>query len=104
MPERVRKEMVLKGIPAKSRVLVTGACGSVGFALVQRLLAEGHTVCAFDQNEDGLFRLDQELQDGDGRLRLFLGNIRDEDRLTRAMDGVNIVFHCAALKHVYFSE
>lgn len=91
-------------IPANSRILVTGACGSVGSALVRRLLGDGHTVCAFDQSEDGLFKLDQELQDGHSRLRLFLGNVRDEDRLRRAMDGVKIVFHCAALKHVYLSE
>jgi FlaA1/EpsC-like NDP-sugar epimerase len=91
-------------IPANSRVLVTGACGSVGSALVRRLLDEGHTVCAFDQSEDGLFRLEQELKDGGGRLRLFLGSVRDEDRVRRAMDGVKVVFHCAALKHVYISE
>lgn len=94
----------MNGIPPNSRVLVTGACGSVGSALVRRLLEEGHTVCAFDQNEDGLFQLEQELRDGGGRLRLFLGSVRDEDRLIRAMDGVKIVFHCAALKHVSFSE
>lgn len=91
-------------IPAKSRVLVTGACGSIGSAMVQRLLDDGHTVCAFDQNEDGLFKLDQELTDKGAQLRLFLGNVRDEDRVRRAMDGVRIVFHCAALKHVYLSE
>lgn len=94
----------MDGIPPSARVLVTGACGSVGSALVRRLLDGSHTVCAFDQNEDGLFRLEQELEDGGGRLRLFLGNVRDEDRVERAMDGVDIVFHCAALKHVYFSE
>src|SRR5687768_4813317 len=88
-------------IPPGSRVLVTGACGSVGSALVQRLLDDGHTVCAFDQSEDGLFKLDQELKGKD--LRLFLGNVRDEDRVRRAMDGVKIAFHCAALKHVYLS-
>ena len=87
-----------------SRILVTGACGSVGFALVKRLLDDGHIVCAFDQSEDGLFTLDQELKNFADRLRLFLGNVRDEDRLRRAMDGVDIVFHCAALKHVYISE
>jgi len=93
-----------KKVPANSRVLVTGACGSVGSALVARLLNDGHTVCAFDQSEDGLFKLDQEVKDEGDRLRLFLGNVRDEDRIRRAMDGVRIVFHCAALKHVYLSE
>jgi len=92
-------------IPSNSRVLVTGACGSVGSALVKRLLDDGHTVCAFDQSEDGLFRLDQELKGvAGGRLRSFLGNVRDEHRLRRAFEGVSVVFHCAALKHVYISE
>jgi len=92
-------------IPSNSRVLVTGACGSVGSALVRRLLVDGHTVCAFDQSEDGLFRLDQELKGvAGGRLRSFLGNVRDEHRLKRAFEGVSVVFHCAALKHVYISE
>jgi UDP-N-acetylglucosamine 4,6-dehydratase len=88
-----------------SRILVTGACGSVGSALVRRLLDEGHTVCAFDHSEDGLFRLDQDLKNqGGNRLRSFLGNVRDEDRLRRAMEGVDVVYHCAALKHVQLSE
>jgi len=92
-------------IKPNSRILVTGACGSVGSALVQRLLDDGHIVCAFDQSEDGLFRLDQKLKGKDGdRLRLFLGDVRDESRLRRAMEGVTVVFHCAALKHVYLSE
>ncbi|THB73257.1 MAG: SDR family NAD(P)-dependent oxidoreductase [Gammaproteobacteria bacterium] len=92
-------------LPEKTRILVTGGCGSVGSALVQRLLEEGHTVCAFDQSEDGLFKLEQELKDkANGRLKLFLGNVRDENRLRRAMEGVQLVFHCAALKHVYLSE
>lgn len=90
--------------PSRERVLVTGASGSVGSALVRRLLRDGHTVCAFDQNEDGLFRLSQELRAGDDRLKLFLGNVRDKDRVRLAMDGVTTVFHCAALKHVHLSE
>lgn len=95
----------LQMIPPNSRILVTGACGSVGSALAQRLLDDGHTVCAFDQSEDGLFKLDQELNGrSNERLRLFLGNVRDEMRLRRAMEGVKLVFHCAALKHVYLSE
>ncbi|WP_166668773.1 SDR family NAD(P)-dependent oxidoreductase [Thiohalophilus thiocyanatoxydans] len=92
-------------ISTNSRIVVTGACGSVGSELVRRLLSLGHTVCALDQSEDGLFRLDQELNEiAEGRLRSFLGNIRDEYRLRMAFEGVDIVFHCAALKHVYLSE
>lgn len=90
---------------ANTRILVTGACGSVGTVLSRRLLQQGYIVCAFDQSEDGLFRLDQELGSGsEGRLRPFLGDVRDQDRLRRAMEGVETVFHCAALKHVYLSE
>tara|TARA_Y100000817_G_C16862198_1_gene546287 strand:+ start:3572 stop:4597 length:1026 start_codon:yes stop_codon:yes gene_type:complete len=89
----------------KSRILVTGACGSIGSSIVERLLSKGHTVCAFDQNEDGLFKLDQKYGDKfNSNLKMFIGSIRDKERLDRAFEGVDIVFHCAALKHVYLSE
>ncbi|NQU31740.1 MAG: SDR family NAD(P)-dependent oxidoreductase [Bacteroidetes bacterium] len=89
----------------KSRILVTGACGSIGSKMVERLLADGHTVCAFDQSEDGLFKLDQIFNPiYGGNLKLFIGSVRDYDRLNRAFEGVDVVFHCAALKHVYLSE
>ena len=90
---------------SKTRVLVTGACGSVGTVLSRRLLQQGHIVCAFDQSEDGLFRLEQDLGvEARGSLRPFLGDVRDESRLRKAMEGVDTVYHCAALKHVYLSE
>ena len=91
--------------PKNSRILITGACGSIGSELVERLLIDGYTVCAFDQSEDGLFKLDQrfKLKHG-GQLKLFVGTVRDKDRLFKALEGVNVVFHCAALKHVYLSE
>lgn len=89
---------------APSRILVTGACGSVGVTLVERLLNDGHTVCAFDHSEDGLFRLDQKHIHRQSQLRLFVGDIRDLGRLKHAMEEVQYVFHCAALKHVYLSE
>jgi UDP-N-acetylglucosamine 4,6-dehydratase/5-epimerase len=88
-----------------SRILVTGACGSIGSKIVERLLIDGHTVCAFDQSEDGLFKLDQKFNSKFGtNLKMFIGSVRDKERLNRAFEGVNIVFHCAALKHVYLSE
>lgn len=89
----------------KSRILVTGACGSIGSELLKKLLSEGHVVCAFDHSEDGLFKIDQKFRATYGdNLKLFIGTIRDEDRLNKALEGVDIVFHCAALKHVYLSE
>ena len=92
-------------IPKNSRILITGACGSVGSALVNKLLSEGHTICAFDNSENGLFLLDQELRPKyPNSFKSFLGDVRSEERLRLAMYGVNIVFHCAALKHVYISE
>ena len=72
------------------RILVTGACGSIGGALTEHLLGLGHTVCAFDNNEDAIFRLklkyeQSEFQDN---IRYFYGDVRDRDRLIQAMSGV----------------
>jgi UDP-N-acetylglucosamine 4,6-dehydratase/5-epimerase len=87
-----------------ARILITGACGSVGSQLLDKLLNDGHVVCAFDHSEDGLFKLDQKYHSDGGRLKLFVGDVRDEKRLIRAFKGVDIVYHCAALKHVYLTE
>lgn len=93
--------MINKGI----RVLITGACGSIGSSMVEKMLSLGCIVCAFDQNEDGLFHLDQKYKHNYGdNIKLFLGSVRDKVRLDMALEGVDVVFHCAALKHVYLSE
>ena len=88
------------------RILVTGACGSIGKALVFRLLNDGNKVCAFDNNEDGLFHLSKEINlcKSGSKLKVFVGDIRDLSRLEQAMEGVEEVYHCAALKHVELSE
>ena len=88
------------------RVLITGACGSVGRALVHELLAQGKTVCAFDHNEDGLFALRRAAVAAGcaERLKPFLGCVRDADRLDQAVMGVDLILHCAALQHVELGE
>jgi len=84
-------------------VLVTGGAGSIGSYLVRELLKYDPTsVRVLDNNETGLFDLEQSLQSD--TIRLLVGDIRDKERLTVAMEGVDIVFHAAALKHVPLCE
>ena len=89
---------------AQRRVLVTGAAGSVGRALVAELLkTDLSTLYAIDNNETELFFL-QSKHRGDDRLVADVGDVRDYDRLHHAFAGVDIVFHAAALKHVTICE
>ena len=91
-----------------NRVLVTGGAGSIGQELVKHYLKNSSIVCVFDNNEDGLFKLKSKLKQEfpklQHRLRYFLGDIRDQKRLFNALKDVDIVFHCAALKHVGICE
>jgi len=87
------------------RILITGACGTIGSEITKRLLNLGAVVCAFDNYENGLFNLQKTNKlNNKKNLRIFLGSIRSTDRLTKAMNKVDYVIHCAALKHVEISE
>lgn len=89
----------------KKRFLITGAAGTVGFALLEKLLKRKHLiVCAFDSDEQRLFNISKKYSYLKDKLHLFLGDIRDRERLSLAMEDVEIVFHCAALKHVSMNE
>lgn len=84
-------------------ILVTGGVGSIGSYLIRELLKyQPKSIRVFDNNETGLFDLDQDLQSNS--IRLLVGDIRDKQRLIVAMEGVDIVFHAAALKHVPLCE
>jgi len=84
-------------------VLVTGAAGTVGRALVERLIALGAgRLRAFDNNETELFFLgEQYAKDG---LATVLGDLRDADKVRQSLVGVDVVLHAAALKHVPLCE
>ena len=88
------------------RILITGACGSIGEALSLKLLNKGNKVCAIDNNEDKLFQFEEmvKLTSKSENLRVFIGDVRDKKRLCQAMEEVDEVYHCAALKHVELSE
>jgi|ETN02SMinimDraft_2_1059926.scaffolds.fasta_scaffold23446_2 FlaA1/EpsC-like NDP-sugar epimerase len=86
------------------RILITGGTGSVGMALAKKLVEKGAIdIRILDNNENGLFNAMQELKSG-GPVKFFVGDVKDKERIRRAMNGVDIVFHLAALKHVWICE
>ncbi len=88
---------------ADKTILVTGGVGSIGSELVRMVLTYNPKVVRIlDNNETGLFDSEQELQSK--KIRLFVGDVKDKERLTRAVEGVDILFHAAALKHVPLCE
>lgn len=91
----------------QKRVVITGACGTVGSALVENLVNNNDLkICLFDNNEEQLFWLGRRLSKhaNYSNLRFFLGDVRDELRLIQAFSGADIIYHCAALKHVRLNE
>jgi UDP-N-acetylglucosamine 4,6-dehydratase len=92
-----------KGFFKEKNILVTGGVGSIGREIVKSLLNFAPKVIrVLDINETGLFELEEELDSKN--IRPFIGDIRDKDRLKKAIEGVDIVFHAAALKHVPLCE
>lgn len=85
-------------------ILVTGAAGTVGRELVRQLLPlwPGE-VRALDHNESELFIMSESYRSQDN-INFYLGDVRDLQKMEAVSRGVDMVFHCAALKHVYFSE
>lgn len=82
-------------------ILVTGATGSFGNSFVRRLLKTdgADRICIFSRGEHTQAQMRQDLND-DPRCRWFIGDVRDSQRLKRAMQGVDVVVHAAALKRI----
>ena len=88
-----------------SSVLITGGTGSLGKALVKQLLnsTKVRRIAIFSRDELKQHSMRSELGD-DPRIRWFLGDVRDFERLKRAFHGVDFVIHAAALKQVDTAE
>jgi UDP-N-acetylglucosamine 4,6-dehydratase len=86
-------------------ILITGGTGSLGKSLINYLLTQTKVrrIAIFSRDELKQHDLRIELKN-DSRLRWFLGDIRDLDRLKRAFHGVDFVIHAAALKQVDTGE
>ncbi|MBL26140.1 MAG: UDP-N-acetylglucosamine 4,6-dehydratase (inverting) [Rhodospirillaceae bacterium] len=90
-----------------ARVLITGGTGSFGHAFVQSLLdtAKPARLVIYSRDELKQYEMAQRFPLEDyPAIRYFIGDIRDESRLKRAMDGIDYVVHAAALKHVPTAE
>lgn len=84
-------------------VLITGGTGSFGHAMARTLLAQGEqrvVIYSRDEVKQDAMRVEF----NDPRLRFFIGDVRDKERLARAMKGIETVYHAAALKRVPQAE
>ena len=85
-------------------ILITGGTGSFGKNFIRFILenSKAKRVVVFSRDEFKHFQMQKEFTDP--RLRFFIGDVRDKERLTRAFTNVDIVVHAAALKHVPMLE
>ncbi|MGC8501929.1 UDP-N-acetylglucosamine 4,6-dehydratase (inverting) [Desulfurella sp.] len=87
-------------------ILITGGTGSFGKAFIKAILKsyKPKKLIIYSRDEYKQFLMQKEFFQFDGVLRFFIGDVRDKDRLYRALDGVDIVIHAAALKQVPTAE
>ncbi|HNQ05267.1 MAG TPA: UDP-N-acetylglucosamine 4,6-dehydratase (inverting) [Thiobacillaceae bacterium] len=85
-------------------VLVTGGTGSFGRSFIRMLLDrhQPRRVVVYSRDELKQYEMQQEFDDP--RMRFFIGDVRDRERLTQAMRGIDYVVHAAALKQVPAAE
>lgn len=92
------------GVRFGNSVLITGGTGYFGRSFARRLLDAGvPRVCIYSRDEFKQHQMRQEFA-GEERIRFFIGDVRDVERLRRAMDGCDVVVHAAALKRVEVGE
>ena len=85
------------------KVLITGGTGSLGIALTKKILqTKVDTIRIFSRNESK--QIEMQSQVNDSRLRFLIGDVRDKERLSKALEDIDIVIHAAALKHVPIVE
>jgi UDP-N-acetylglucosamine 4,6-dehydratase len=85
-------------------ILVTGGTGSFGHKCIERLLQNPEVKRIVIYSRDELKQFDMAQKYTDPRLRFFIGDVRDRERLASALKGVDTVIHAAALKQVPTAE
>ena len=91
-----------------SSILITGGTGSLGKAITKNVIRKFSNVrklIIFSRDEQKQFQMSNEYPEKKFPfIRFFIGDVRDENRLVRALDGVDCVIHAAAMKHVPIAE
>ena len=85
-------------------ILVTGGTGSFGKKFIETLLNNYKPKKIIIYSRDELKQFEMQQMWPDNKLRYFIGDVRDYNRLKRAMEGVDVVIHAAALKQVPAAE
>ena len=87
-------------------ILITGGTGSFGQAFTNYILKNftPKAIRIFSRDELKQFEMANNLSQYKNKLRFFIGDVRDKDRLKRAAEGAGIIVHAAALKHVPICE
>lgn len=89
-------------------ILITGGTGSLGQALTRHILNQNPRIerlVIFSRDEHKQYLMEQEYPTSKyPGIRYFIGNVRDKERLRRALDGIDSVIHAAAMKHVHIAE
>ena len=86
------------------RVLITGACGTVGSELIRQLsLKQTAEIIGIDNNESELFFINQNYRSNPD-INFFLCDIKNKSQLSRFFKGIDVVIHAAARKHVILNE
>lgn len=89
-------------------ILITGGTGSLGKALTKHIInsfPEVRRIIIFSRDEQKQFQMAQEYPESKyPQMRYFIGDVRDFERVKRALKGVDFVIHAAAMKHVPIAE
>jgi UDP-N-acetylglucosamine 4,6-dehydratase len=93
-----------KSIFDGASILVTGGTGSFGQAFVERLLTQHRPARVIVYSRDELKQFEMQQRFSQPQLRYFIGDVRDSERLSRALRGIDFVVHAAALKQVPAAE
>ena len=85
-------------------ILITGGTGSFGKKYTETILSGYNPSRIVIYSRDELKQYEMSQTHNDSKMRYFIGDVRDQERLKVAMDGIDVVIHAAALKHVPVTE